>query len=304
MTKAPSRSIDVARLAGVSRSAVSRAFTEGAYVSPETRDKVLRAAALLDYSPNVVARSLASNSTRIIGIVTTDLQNAFYAHLLDELSRRVQKLGYATLLIVTDPRDSDEGIARLLSYQVDAIIVSAVMLSSKIASRCKEWGKPVVLVDRYIEADNISSVSGDNLQGAADVADLLIDQGYKRLAFMSGFADTSTSRDRELGFRRQVSRRRRRIHAVEIGSYSRQEAEAATRRLLSMSPPPDAIFCANDLMAMTAIDVIRSSSMRVPEDIAVIGYDNSFADVGPPYEMSSVDQNVASMAEFTVDEDV
>lgn len=301
MKKAPSTSVDVAKLAGVSRSAVSRAFTPGAYVSPETREKVLRAAEMLGYSPNVIARSLTMQRTNIIGIVTTDLQNAFYAELLEEMCRGLQRQGFATLLIVTDREDSDDGIARLLGYQVDAVILSAVMLSSKMAARCQQWGRPVVLVDRYIESDSITSVSGSNFTGAALVADLFVDQGHERIAFMSGYPDTSSSRDRERGFRDQLARRGRLLHALESGDYTREGAAAAMRRLLDMPSRPDALFCANDLMAMAALEVIRSEyGLSVPDDIAVVGYDNTARGAGPAYQLSTVDQNIAGMAEMAV----
>lgn len=303
MKKSPATSVDVARLAGVSRSAVSRAFTPGAYVSEDTREKVLRAAALLNYRPNVIARSLTRQSTNIVGIATTDLQNAFYAHLLEEVSRRLQKAGYATLLIITDRTDSDQGIAQLLSYQVDAVILASVMLSSKMASLCEQWGKPAVLVDRYIESDTITSVSGDNLRGAGDVARELVAQGHRRIAFMSGYPDTSSSRDREIGFRTELGRLGVSLHAVENGDYTHEGAAEATRRLLKLEQRPDALFCANDLMAIAALEVIRGEAgLRVPEDIAVIGYDNSTPSASPAYRLSTVDQNVAGMAQMAVDQ--
>lgn len=299
--KSPARSVDVARLAGVSRSAVSRAFTPGAYVSAETREKVMRAAALLDYSPNVIARSLTKQRTNIIGFATTDLRNQFYAHLLQLISRRLQALGFATLLIVTGRDDTDAGIARLLSYQVDAVILAAVMLSSGMTARCQQWGKPVVLVDRYIESDSITSISGSNVDGAAAVADLFVDSGYQRIALMPGYKDTSSSRDRERGFRDRLAARGTLLYASENGDYTRHGAQEAARRLMSMDPPPDALFCANDMMAMQAMDVARSEfGLRVPEDIAIAGYDNSSSAASSGYHLSSVDQNIEGMAESAV----
>src|SRR4051812_33153343 len=155
--KPQSRSVDVARLAGVSRSAVSRAFTTGAYIAPETRRRVFDAAAMLGYSPNAIARSLITQRTYIIGIVTTDLHNPFYASLLQEMNELLQDKGYASLLMIAGRDNLDALIPKLLSYQVDGFILTAVMLSSTMAARCHEIGKPVVLVDRYIESDTITS---------------------------------------------------------------------------------------------------------------------------------------------------
>lgn len=300
--KTPSRSIDVAKLAGVSRSAVSRAFTKGAYVSPETRAKVLDAAAMLNYSPNIIARSLTMQRTNIVGVVITDLHtNEFYAQLLQELSVRLQAAGFGTLLIVTGREDSDIGIAQLLGYQVDAVILAAVMLSSTMSGRFHQWGKPVVLVDRYIESDAITSVSGDNAAGAASVADLMIDEGRQRIAFISGYLDTSSARDRERGFLGRLAARGQAPYAIKNGDYTSEGAAAATRQLLAMSPPPDAIFCANDLMAVAALEVARSEfGLSIPADIAIAGYNNSASSASSAYSLTTVDQNVAIMAEMAV----
>jgi DNA-binding LacI/PurR family transcriptional regulator len=300
--KLPPRSIDVARLAGVSRSAVSRTFTEGAYVSPETRERVLNAARLLNYSPNVIARSLTKQRTRIVGVAITDLRNRFYAELLEELSRQLQSNGLATLLVVTDREEVDAGISRLLDYQVDAVILAAVMLSSGLAARCREWGKPVVLVDRYIDNDGITSITGDNVAGAALVADAFLQAGYERIAFMSGHKDTSSSRDRERGFKDRLAEHGTLVYASECGDYTHAEAAEAMRRLLSRSPPPDAVFCANDLMAVSAMRVARSEfGLRVPEDVAIAGYDNALADSHDGGDLTTVDQNVEGMAKMAVE---
>lgn len=300
--RAPPRSIDVAKLAGVSRSAVSRTFTSGAYVSAETRERVMKAAALLNYSPNVIARSLTKRRTHIVGVAMTDLRNRFYAQLLEELTRELQSRGLATLLVVTDREDADAGTSTLLDYQVDAVILAAVMLSSGLVAKCQDWGKPVVLVDRYLDHDGITSITGDNLGGAAQVADTFLKAGHERIAFMSGYRDTSSSRDRERGFKDRLSNNGRLIYASECGDYTEEGAAEAMRKMLAMSPRPDAVFCANDLMAVSAIRVATEEfGLSVPEDIAVAGYDNALADTRDGRSLTTVDQNVAGMAKMTAE---
>ena len=215
--KPSSRSLDVARLAGVSRSAVSRAFTEGAYIAPATRRKVLGAAATLGYSQNAIARSLITQRTGIVGVVTTALRNPFYASLLQETNELLQERGYASLLVVAGRDNLDSLVPMLLSYQVDGFIITSAMLSSTMAARCHASGKPVVLVDRYIESDIVTSISSDNIVGAAAVADFLLDAGHRYIAFISGLPDTSSARDRERGFRLRLMERGHSLRATARG---------------------------------------------------------------------------------------
>ena len=192
-------STEVARLAGVSRSAVSRAFTPGAYIAPETRAKVMRAAELLHYSPNAFARGLSQRRSGLIGIIASSLDNPFYALMLSALSRGLQAQGLGVHLLISEPEGMDALIAPLLSYQVDGVILPAVTLSSTMASALQRARRPVVLVNRTLDHETISSVSGDNLGGGRAVADLLAKTGCRHVAYMAGEADTSSSRDRGLG---------------------------------------------------------------------------------------------------------
>jgi DNA-binding LacI/PurR family transcriptional regulator len=294
---------DVARLAGVSRSAVSRTFTPGTYVSEETRLKVLRAADLLGYRPNMMARSLITNRTHIVGVITTHLDNPFYATLLQRLIEEIQKIGMATLTFIADEHNNDERISRLLSYQVDALVLTNTSLSSTMSARCAQGETPVVAINRYLEIDTITSVTCDNESCGAAVADLLIRLKRKRIAFMSGEPDTSSSRDRETGFRRRLSERGAALHASAVGNYDHEDGVRAARELLSRPKSPDAIFCANDLMALATIDVARMEfGLDVPNDLAVVGFDNSDAASWPTYRLTSVDQNMARMVGLAVEE--
>jgi DNA-binding LacI/PurR family transcriptional regulator len=295
-------SAEVARLAGVSRSAVSRTFTPGAYVSAETRSKVLAAAEMLGYRPNAIARSLSTRQSKLVGIAASNLDNPFYAQMLAILSKLLQQRGFGILLLVAEPAEIDGLIRQMLSYQVDGVILPAATLGSKIAIDLQRFGRPVVLVNRYLAHDVISSVSGDNIGGGARVADLFAQAGRRRIAFLAGQPDTSSSRDRGRGFREQLASYGIGVYAEDAGQYAHREGAAAARRLLSRTPHPDAIFCANDSMALAALEVARTEfNLRVPEDVAVVGYDNSAAASWPFYELTSVDQNLPQMAQIAVD---
>ena len=293
---------DVARLAGVSRSAVSRAFTPGAYIAPETRRKVMEAAELLNYRPNAIARSLSKKRSGLVGLIGASLDNPFYAQLLAALGSELQEHGYATLLLVARTENLDDLIPQLLSYQVDGVILPAVHLSSQMAVELEKSGRPVVLVNRYLQEEIVSSVSGDNRGGGRVVGEMLARAGHQRIAFMAGETDTSSSRDRLEGFRDGLAAHGRSIYASDVGQYRHAEAIEATRRLLSLSPRPDAIFCANDVMAMAALEIARVEfGLSIPDQLAIVGYDNSDQAGWPPYQLTSVDQHLGEMARLSVD---
>ena len=297
------RSQDVAKLAGVSRSAVSRAYTEGAYIAAETRRKVLEAAEHLGYSPNAIARSLITSRTRIVGIVTATLENPFYAASLEAINLLLQEQGLASLvLLASGLDDTDRLVSKLLTYQVDAVILTAAARSSTVSAKCAHAGTPVILFNRYTDVDQVTSIVSDNVRGGHEVARHLIQAGYRRIAFISGLEETSDGRDRAHGFQNGMIEFGRSDFPVVCGFYSHDGAAIATRRLLGSDPSPDAIFCANDVMAAACIDVIRDEhGLRVPEDVAVVGYDNSSLARWPAYGITSVDQNIPELARLAVE---
>ncbi len=296
-------STDVAKLAGVSRSAVSRTFTPGAYVSQATREKVLKAAESLGYQPNILARSLTTNRSNIIGVITSNMENPFYAALLQELIDRLHSKGLAPLVLPADETDNDNTLTQLLSYQVDGIIVTNAHLASRRISGFAKANKPVIALNRYTEMEGVTAVTCDNVASSAQVADLLVNMGKKNIAFIAGLPDTSSSRDRERGFTERLVARKTPLFAKATGYYTHSGGLDAARQLFSGPLKPDAIFAANDLMAFAAIEVIeREQGLKIPHDVCVVGFDNSDPANWPSYKLTSVDQNAPRMVDVTVDE--
>ena len=298
---------DVAELAGVSISAVSRTFTSGASVGRVTRLKVLDACAQLGYRPNVIARMLATRRSRIIAIVVSYLQNQFYPLFIELSSQMLQKHGYHVLLFVSDEHNGsksgvDETVLELMQYQVDGIILASVPLSSSLAEQCHAAGIPVVLFNRVTPVDGVHSVASDNVEGGRLVARALLHGGAKRIAFIAGYEDSATNRDRERGFREELARQGRRLFARAVGNYSTEGAIAATRELFATPEGPDAIFVANDHMAFAVIDTLRLElGLRVPEDVAVVGFDNVPQSQGGGYRLTTVKQDIHAMTAAAVD---
>lgn len=299
----PATATDVARLAGVSQSAVSRAFTPGASVAGATREKIQAAARELGYRPNAIARSLITRRSRIVGLVAAYLQNHFYPEVLERLSSKLRAEGYHIMLFTADSRDgADPLLEEIIRYRVDALILASTTLSSALAAECRAAGIPVLLFNRTTDTADASSVTGENRRGGALIAEFLARGGHERMAFVAGVENSSTSRDREAGFNAWLQRDRRPPPLRAVGRYTMEGATAAGRELLSRPDRPDAIFCGNDHMAIAIQEVARHEfSLRVPEDLSLVGFDDVGPAAWPSFDLTSFSQPVGSMVDMTVE---
>jgi LacI family transcriptional regulator len=301
-------SFDVARRAGVSRSAVSRTFTPGASVSPATRAKVTQAAEALGYRPNVLARSLITGRSRIIGLVASYLDNQFYPVVLERLCRALQAQGYHLMLFIARDRYGDTGaemdrvLDEILDYQVDGIVLASVSISSTLARRCAEAGVPVVLFNRTQDDPALSAVASDNVAGGRALGRLLLAGGHARIAYIAGWEGASTQRDREAGFLAALAAAGAAPFAREVGDYSFDRARDAARRMFARAPRPDAVFVANDHMAFAVMDVIRFElGLRIPDDVSVVSYDDVPQAAWPSYDLTSIAQPTDRMVQALTD---
>jgi DNA-binding LacI/PurR family transcriptional regulator len=298
----PATAVDVARLAGVSQSAVSRAFTPGASVARETKERITAAARELGYRPNAIARSLITRRSRIIGVVAAYLQNHFYPDVLERLSARLRDEGYHIMLFTADTHTAaDPVLAEIIQYRLDGLILASTTLSSALAAECRAAGIPVLLFNRTTETADVSSVTGENERGGALIAEFLAAGGHQRMAFVAGVENSSTSRDREAGFNAWLTRHLRGTPLRAVGHYTMAGAAAAARELLSRPDRPDAIFCGNDHMAIAISEVARHEfGLRIPEDLSLVGFD----DVGPAawktFDLTSFSQPVETMVDAAV----
>lgn len=298
MTAKPT-SVDVAARAGVSQSAVSRVFS-GASASPETARKVREAAAALGYRPNVLARSLITGRSRIVGVVVAYMHNQFYPEAIERLSQALDALGYHILLcMVGNEGDMTDVIERMIDHQVDGIVAASVAVDATLARRCAAAGIPVVLFNRGADGGGLTQVTSANRAGGRAAAEFLLAGGHSRIAQITGWRGASTGRDRAEGFRTAL-RTAGAEPAGEIdGMFSREAAAEAARRLWAEARP-DAIFVGNDHMAFGVIDALRDLGLDVPGDVGVVGYD----DVGPAswraYDLTTVRQPARRMVEATV----
>lgn len=295
---------DVARLAGVSQSAVSRVFTPGASASKATIAKVRAAADKLGYRPNVLARSLITGRTHMIGLVVAYLENQFYPVALELLSRALQANGYHVLIFMAS--NSTEGVSEvmeeLLDYQVDGIITASVAMTNDLTARCNAAGIPVVMFNRGQADPRLSEVTSDNIAGGHAAASYLIATGHRRIAHIMGWQGASTGRDRAQGFQNALADAGMTPVAMIDGMFSRETAAAATRELFGGSSRPDAVFVGNDHMAFAVMDVLRFElGLNVPGDVSVVGYDDVPLAAWLAYDLTTIRQPVNRMVQATVD---
>ncbi|HEY4171347.1 MAG TPA: LacI family DNA-binding transcriptional regulator [Reyranella sp.] len=298
-----STSFDVAALAGVSQSAVSRAFNPGSSIAEGTRQRVVEAARKLNYVPNSIASSLTTKRTNIVALILGNMGNPFYVHVLHAFSRRLQEMGRQVLTFTVEPGgDSDDAIMRVLQYQVDGVILTAAQLSTRTTSICHERGIPIVLFNRYIPGSDASGVRCDNTAGGRLIAEAFLAAGAKSFAMITGDPKGTTSQDRVRGFYERLIEggiKRDRIEQAE-GNSSYEGAARAALELFSnrKGQRPDALFGINDIMTMGAMDTLRHRlGLRIPEDIMVGSFDDIPEARRLPYQITTVRQPIDQMVE-------
>ena len=294
-------SVNVARQAGVSQSTVSRVFSASDTVAEETVQRVRKVAQQLGYKPNAIARSLSNRRTDMIGILISEITSPFYPYVLEKFSQRLHALGKRVLLFTTSPQeDADNVLQHALQYQVDGLILANITLTSAVVRESLKYKTPLVLFNRYVKGVQTRSVTCDNVSGGRVVADALLDSGHKGLAYIAGRPEASTHVDREAGFINRLAERGYTGVLREQGYYTYESGYEACRRLLKLASPPDAIFCANDITAMGAIDAARDLGVKIPEQLSVIGFDDIPAATWSAYSLTTVRQPVNQMIEACV----
>ena len=297
-------SLDVARLAGVSRAAVSRVFTPGGSASTQMSARVRAAAEELGYRPNALARALNTGRTRMIGVLVAYLDNSFYADAVERLAIALQGRGHHVLLFMATPTvdDTDRVMREIIDRQVDGIVLASVTMSSSLARECAAAGIPVVHFNRELDEAGLNAVVTDNRAGGQAVAALLCDAGHRRIGYLAGYEGASTQIDRERGFREGLAARGVPLAARGLTDFIRAEAEEAARAMFGRDDPPDAVFVCNDHMAFAAMGVLRAElGLRIPEDVAVVGFDDVPMAAWPEYDLTTVRQSMARLVAQTAD---
>lgn len=276
----------VASRAGVSATTVSHVLSGKRVVGAATRDTVLEAIKDLGYRPNHVARNLRTRQSHMIAVVVPDITNPFYAVLTRGLADAVDAAGYGTYVCNTDGLHERERkfYQDVQDRGVDGIVLASGETASGIEFGPTDYGTPIVCVGEHLDHPKSDSVLADDERGSHDAAAYLIGRGYERIAMIQGPLRSADARTR--GFRNAMQGARRKVTSSLMvrGDWTRAGGFAAMQKLLALPKRPDAVFCANDLMAMGALDAAHRQGLVVPEDLAVMGFDDVDAAtvVNPP----------------------
>ena len=285
----------VADRAGVSISAVSRTYTDGASVAPQTRKRILKASQALGYQPNVMARSLMTGRTELIGLVSNNFDNPAFMQIFDLFTRGLQKNGLRPLLVnlsaTSDPR---EAVDMLRQYSVDGVIVASSTVSPKFVNGCLDANIPLVhAFGKAAVKQRHPIVSADNVQGGLLAAQALLQHGYRRVAFLGGPEAASSTQDRLKGFRSGLTDKGLApLHQVFAPSYSHDDGHALMMSLLKLRNF-DAVFCGDDILAMGAIDACKGLGVSVPGDVGILGFNDISMASWTSYNLSTIRQPIA-----------
>jgi DNA-binding LacI/PurR family transcriptional regulator len=302
---------DVAERAGVSRAAVSRSFTHGASVSPKTRAKVERAASELGYAPNMLARSLTTRKTRLIGLVSNNFHNPVFLEIFDLFTRGLQEQGLRPLLVnLSGETDPARSVGLLRQYSVDGVIVASSHVPDGFARTFRDADIPVVhAFGRATEAMDVHVVAIDNVQAGRMAAMTLIARGYRKIGFLGGPEQASTTQDRLAGFMEAAAGQGDITATFSFaGAYSFAAGLAEMTRLLGKGPA-EAYFMGDDVLSIGALSAAQAAGLRVPQDLGIIGLNDmemaSWANINlttihQPFKaimQSSIDLLVASLTD-------
>lgn len=263
---------DVAERAGVSRAAVSRSFTPGASVSARTRAKVEKAATELGYSPNILARSLTTRKTQLVGLVSNNFHNPVFLQIFDLFTKGLQDHGLRPLLVnLSGETDPARSINLMRQYSVDGVIIASSHLPDAVPLAFQQAGIPVVhAFGRATRAPVVPVAGIDNVEAGRIAARTLIARGYRRIAFMGGPPDASTTQDRREGFLQAAGEAGVPATVSFAGAYGFAEGRAEMQRLLRDSRA-EAWFCADDVLSIGALSAMRDAGLRVPDEVGLIG---------------------------------
>ncbi|WP_326824326.1 LacI family DNA-binding transcriptional regulator [Streptosporangium sp. NBC_01756] len=287
---------DVARLAGVSQPTVSRALRGDPRVSSATRDRVAEAARALGYVASEMGRSLSTRATHQIAMVA-DLDNPLYPSLIAPLHDALTELGYRMVLFA-ERGDEMANYERLLDRSVDGAVLTTTRLRSSLPYELSRREFPFVCLTRHSDIARTDTVSSDNVSGGRQAAGLLTGLGHTRIGALLGPADTSTSRDRETGLREGLETAGGILPArwVRRGGFDHQHGFAAFTDLMSLDERPTALFCASDAIAVGALNAATALGIRVPDDIAIVGFDDLDMASWPRFDLTTIRSPFVAMA--------
>ena len=294
---------DVAARAGVSRSAVSRTFTDGASVSDKMRKKVEKAADELGYSPNALASSLTTGRTKLVGLVSDNFRNPLFLDVFDRFTRGLQEKGLRPLLVnLSEETNPQHSVRMMRQYSVDGVVVASSTLLPEFAQSFRDAGIPVVhSFGRPSSTARVHVVGIDNIECGRMAARTLVARGYKRIGFLGGPESATSTQDRYTGFMSEMSA----VPEVKCSySFARAYSFIAGReemlRLMENSPA-EAYFCGDDVLSIGALSAIIERGMSVPDDIGLIGLNDMEMAGWQNIDLTTIHQPISQIVNSSIE---
>ena len=289
---------DIARELGVSVVTVSKVIRNHADIGEETRQRVLKRVKELNYQPNPAARALVTGKTYTAGLIVPDLVHPFFAEVATGLSNALRRKSYSLLISSSqgDPELERQEIKRLLNRRLDALVIASTQWTVESFRRIEEQKVPYILIDRAFLGMPANFVGVDDVKVGRIATEHLIDVGCRRIAHVRGAA-VSTAIGRLEGYNQALSKHQMTSYQGYVVTGRSADADSwssgyeAMKKLLTLNPPPDGVFCYNDPMAIAAIDVVLQAGLRIPRDIAFIGCDNLHYGSSLKAPLSSMDHH-------------
>lgn len=299
---------EIASHAGVSVATVSHAIRGTRHVSPEIKQRVMETVEKFNYHPNALARGLRAQSTKTIGIISTEVTNPFYSEITVAAEAELMARGYTVLIgnVLLDDRASEECkeqeyVKIFLEHRVDGLLFTSAHLESTIGPWLHRQQVPFVLLNRRFRDVNADYVGVDNLGGMRAAAEHLIQLGHRRIGFIGGFSYSSSAQDRLAGYQSALQ-----AHSIPLreellfeGEYDLESGYAGAKKFLSMSQleRPTAICATNDLAALGVMDYAMSAGFHIPQDLSVTGFDDLQISRIAPVSLTTVHQPVREMGQ-------
>lgn len=294
----------VAERAGVSRSAVSRTFTDGASVSLATRKRVLAAAEELGYHVNHLARGLIRDNSNIVSLVVADINTPYQAKMIEALTRRLQIANKVTMVINTSGQSAnvEAALRQTLHYRADATIVLSGQPAASLIETCLANGQHVILVNRDDNVPGPESIVVSNRAAARQAFEMLVRAGCKRLAVIASTVGSASLSAREKAFIEVAEQAGMSVALTRFGPTTYASGSEAARLMLARTDRPDGVFCVTDLLACGFLDTARNEfGLKVPEELCVIGFDDIEQAGWSSYDLTTFRQPVEQIADYILE---
>ena len=288
----PITSYDVARKAGLSRSVVSRAFTEGAKVSEESRQKVFAAAEELGYRVNFLARGLKKQHSNLVGIVAADLDTPFRSRQVKIAAEECIRLGFRPILLTSSPNDEEAVTSLLYSYNIAGMIVTTATQSTGIIDQCNRFSIPIVMINRGEKVAGADCVQVDTQQAGRLAYEMLTSKGASKLALLHTDDESFSVSGRAISFQERCNRENKFVSSILAANQNYTSGKKAAAEVALQIGDIDGIFCTTDLLALGLIDGLRHDwGISIPEQIQVVGFDDIEQAAWESYRLSTIQQN-------------